>query len=583
MKILLLNTLYNISFLAEFSLFLQNEDETFLSGGHCGTRELHQPTNHHVLAVASSVTSTRSTPPPTSGTPTALLTTDTSALMQNDCSICGKIFSSKALLTRHMKGQHQLLINPATPGVHGGSMAGSTTVGAASTSEWKCDHCKGRFFPTQLTLIKHLKTQHQITIHEVESSSPILASSAGGACNNSASMTSEANSGNKRQPGEKRFQCGQCSKRFPTSKDLKRHDVVHTGNREFQCSFCSHRFGRKDHRMRHEKKTHANELLSAGSSPISPKTEVNQTVFVKRGAAHADLHQDQHPLSHVGGGSALSSSMTSERRRWRHVSSPSIASSDFDMDSPIRLRAMSTSEPPTSIYGTSLPSNANSSNTCPQAGPHQQNLFTSDLKYLESQLSPESLQETGSSAASNMSPDLNSVKEEIENEDTCGSEDTCKSDLDWIMSDFMVKTEDSGKVVESVLSPSPDSSSLSPPGFYTDSPTPGPPQGMIKTEIIENGDVGPSAPQPPTPSTPTPVMPALQPLPQCPKQLMSDFLTRTKNPVLPSVYIDNSLIVPEPSKQKYHNPHPLLSPEDMDDYYEAFMDDKDLTETLFHV
>ena len=60
-------------------------------------------------------------------------------------------------------------------------------------------------------------------------------------------------------------------------------------------------------------------------------------------------------------------------------------------------------------------------------------------------------------------------------------------------------------------------------------------------------------------------------------------LTRTKNPVLPSVYIDNSLIVPEPSKQKYHNPHPLLSPEDMDDYYEAFMDDKDMTETLFHV
>jgi hypothetical protein len=300
--------------------------------------------------------------------------------------------------------------------------------------------------------------------------------------------------------------------------------------------------------------------LSTGSSPISPKTEVNQSVFVKRGAAHADLHQDQHPLSHVGGGLSSSSSMSSERRRWRHVSSPSIASSDFDMDSPIRLRAMSTSEPPTSIYGTSLPSNANSSsnNTCPQAGPHQQNLFTSDLKYLESQLSPESLQETGSSVASNMSPDLNSVKEEIENEDTCGSEDTCKSDIDWIMSDFIVKTEDSGKVVESVLSPSPDSSSLSPPGFYTDSPTPGPPQqGMIKTEIIENGDVGPSSvPQPPTPSTPTPVMPALQPLPQCPKQLMSDFLTRTKNPVLPSVYIDNSLIVPEPSKQKYQNSNP---------------------------
>merc|ERR1719461_1762516 len=87
-----------------------------------------------------------------------------------------------------------------------------------------------------------------------------------------------------REQGEKRFQCTQCSKKFPTSKDLKRHDVVHTGNREFQCSFCSHRFGRKDHRMRHEKKTHANEY-QLSSSPISPSATVassNITVSEKQ-------------------------------------------------------------------------------------------------------------------------------------------------------------------------------------------------------------------------------------------------------------------------------------------------------------
>ena len=243
----------------------------------------------------------------------------------------------------------------------------------------------------------------------------------------------------KRQPGEKRFQCGQCSKRFPTSKDLKRHDVVHTGNREFQCSFCSHRFGRKDHRMRHEKKTHANELLS---SPISPKD--GASVFVKR-----ERGEELPPpvlAPSVSGHHHMA--VTENKKRWRHVSSPSITSSDFDMDSPIRLRAMSTSEP----YHQSPPHTILNSDKI------------QDLKYLESQLSPESLQETGSS----MSPDLNSVKEE--SEDTClsscnGSEDTCKSDLDWIMSDFMSKSET--KVVESVLSPSPDSSSLSPPGFYS--------------------------------------------------------------------------------------------------------------------
>ena len=32
-----------------------------------------------------------------------------------------------------------------------------------------------------------------------------------------------------REQGEKRFQCMHCSKKFQTSKDLKRHDVVHTG------------------------------------------------------------------------------------------------------------------------------------------------------------------------------------------------------------------------------------------------------------------------------------------------------------------------------------------------------------------
>jgi hypothetical protein len=243
-----------------------------------------------------------------------------------------------------------------------------------------------------------------------------------------------------------------------------------------------------------------------------------------------------------------------------------------------------------------------------------------DLKYLENQLSPESLQESHS-----MSPDLNSVKEE--SEDTClshGSEDTCKSDLDWIMSDFCMTAATSGsgrttgngnvdnsKVVESVLSPSPDSSSgLSPPvGFYAAPPLPiapvvAPsetprPNSSAEKLLVESSSRSSTAqhtplPPTPTPRTPTsatttpspslpPAMPSLIPMTRCPKQLMSDMLTRTKNPVLPSVYIDNSLIVPEPSKQKYHNPHPLLSPEDMDDYYEAFLDDKDITETLFRV
>lgn len=57
---------------------------------------------------------------------------------------------------------------------------------------------------------------------------------------------------------DKKFICGQCDKKFFTRKDLKRHSVVHTGNREFSCPHCTQRFGRKDHMTRHAKKTHAN-------------------------------------------------------------------------------------------------------------------------------------------------------------------------------------------------------------------------------------------------------------------------------------------------------------------------------------
>lgn len=60
-----------------------------------------------------------------------------------------------------------------------------------------------------------------------------------------------------------------------------------------------------------------------------------------------------------------------------------------------------------------------------------------------------------------------------------------------------------------------------------------------------------------------------------------DLLTRTKNPVLPSVYIDNSLIVPEPSKQKYPGNNLLINdPIDLD-YFQSFLDDD--KETLFPV
>jgi len=112
---------------------------------------------------------------------------------------------------------------------------------------------------------------------------------------------------------------------------------------------------------------------------------------------------------------------------------------------------------------------------------------------------------------------------------------------------------------------------------------------MIKKEPVESEQSPASPPETPDPSSLSP--PVLYPAELAAPTKLSrcDVLTRTKNPVLPSVYIDNSLIVPEPSKHKYHsNPSPTLLGigEDLDDvdldYFEAFMDDKE-TVKLFPV
>jgi len=414
-------------------------------------------------------------------------------LNQYDCNLCSKSFSSRSLLTRHLKNH-----SAAGAAVGGGGKANSPPSTGSSPPVTGSEAADS--FASQISLVKHIKSSHEL----VSCSSPTASSASEGSC--SGSLESQ----HVKRLNEKRFQCGQCSKRFPTSKDLKRHEVVHTGNRDFQCSFCSHRFGRKDHRMRHEKKTHANEY-QLSSSPISPSALAsvsNTTVSDSR--QHQQQQQQQRP-------------------RWRHVSSPSVSTAspssstggqDIEMtDLPVRIRAMSTSS---SILQQQPPPPQPSRRTTTDAPLYDE----TSLKYLESQLSPESLLM----------------------EDT-SEDDSASAAVSWIMSEFMIKKEPVEEQSPASPPETPDPSSLSPPVLY-------PPELAAPVKLS-----------------------------QC------DVLTRTKNPVLPSVYIDNSLIVPEPSKHKYHHsqnlsPSLLGSGEDLDDvdldYFEAFMDDKE-TVNLFPV
>lgn len=211
-----------------------------------------------------------------------------------------------------------------------------------------------------------------------------------------------------------------------------------------------------------------------------------------------------------------------KRQRWRHVSSPSVATVHpvssgghdcIEMKSvSIRTRAMSTCEQAASSTVRCHMHSSRQASLPVAASPTDAPLYNeTSLKYLENQLSPESLL-----MEDNSSGDCSS--KEADNED-------------WLMSDFMA------------------------------------------------GITGSKSPSSPPPQTGSPEPTSLSPLALYPTSDMCDVLTRTKNPVLPSVYIDNSsLIVPEPSKQKYHATTSLsltVGDDDLDYYAEAFMDDKD--------
>jgi hypothetical protein len=139
-------------------------------------------------------------------------------------------------------------------------------------------------------------------------------------------------------------------------------------------------------------------------------------------------------------------------------------------------------------------------------------------------------------------------------EDECSDE--VKSGLDWIISEF-ISDEDL---------PKRDSNNSS-CGFYSPEikPEPGPDPYQVPAPSLVPAAAAP---------VPNPGQTKTEDL------VFGDFMTRTKNPVLPSVYVDNSqpLIVPEPSKQRYHNsPRSLLFEEDdfMADV-DVFLREKDI-------
>ena len=82
------------------------------------------------------------------------------------------------------------------------------------------------------TITQALPVVSSIQLRDTGNNSTITSTvtSSSSTCSTNPPSTTTPSRRSHREQGEKRFQCMQCSKKFPTSKDLKRHDVVHTGN-----------------------------------------------------------------------------------------------------------------------------------------------------------------------------------------------------------------------------------------------------------------------------------------------------------------------------------------------------------------
>ena len=94
-----------------------------------------------------------------------------------------------------------------------------------------------------------------------------------------------------------------CGKVFATTKDLRRHWVVHTGLKEFQCSYCHLFFGRKDHKLRHENNAHSKNSAKKSIARIQHQASHKMLNQKCQCPTNVQIHTCTHPND--GGSSSV--------------------------------------------------------------------------------------------------------------------------------------------------------------------------------------------------------------------------------------------------------------------------------------
>lgn len=137
------------------------------------------------------------------------------------CEVCGKVYSRKDNLREHLRAH-----------------AGEVT----RRKKYKCDHCGKTFHGISLLKI-------HIRVHTGER--PFSCDF----CNKGFPSVTALNKHRRIHTGEKPYACAECGKRFSLKGTLNRHTRIHTGIRPHKCPYCGKEFiqggGLKAHLFHH--------------------------------------------------------------------------------------------------------------------------------------------------------------------------------------------------------------------------------------------------------------------------------------------------------------------------------------------